>query len=283
MALYFDFPSGRDHYCVMGNPIAHSLSPRIHQAFADQTGEAIDYQAILVPTDGFETMVRAFCAAGGQGANITLPFKQAAWALCDRRTGRADRAVAVNTLSFSQTDGISGDNTDGIGLVRDLRDNLHCRLDGAGVLILGAGGAVRGVIDPLFDEHPARIIIANRTPEKAREIAAAFADRGVIEGHGYEDLAGQRFPVIINGTSLSLQGEVPSLPTDVVADGGVVYDMMYSDEATCFMRWAEARGAGRTADGLGMLVEQAAESFFIWRGIRPDTAPIMRMLRRGGD
>lgn len=271
--------AGIDHYCVMGNPIAHSKSPVIHQAFARQTGEAIDYQAVLVPKDGFPEAVQRFREQGGKGANVTLPFKEAAWQLATDKSPRAQRAGAVNTLSFAGGDPIHGDNTDGIGLVRDIRDNLYCDLKARNILILGAGGAVRGVIDPLFDEQPARIVIANRSVDKATAIAERFADRGDISAVGYDQLGNETFSIIINGTSLSLQNEVPPLPDAVLEAGGFVYDMMYQAEPTSFMRWGLERSAASAADGLGMLVEQAAESFYLWRGVRPSTAPVIELLR----
>lgn len=262
----------------MGNPIAHSLSPRIHQAFATQTGQLLDYQATLVPEHAFAETLAAFREAGGKGANITLPFKEAAWRTVTVRTARAERAGAVNTVWFEAA-AVHGDNTDGIGLVRDLRDNLGCDLSGKQVLILGAGGAVRGVIDPLFEAGAAGIVIANRTPAKAETIAAQFTGAGMIRAEAYDNLEGA-FPVIINGTSLSLQNALPPLGDNVLAEGGWVYDMMYQREPTCFMRWAAEHGAGRTADGLGMLVEQAAEAFMIWRGVRPETTSVINMLRQ---
>lgn len=263
----------------MGNPVAHSKSPAIHRAFARQTGQALEYQALLVPEDRFAETLLTFRSEGGKGANITLPFKEQAWQLATDKTRRAERAGAVNTVWFSGDDRIHGDNTDGAGLVRDIRDNLHCVLQGRDILVLGAGGAVRGIIDPLFDEQPARIVIANRTIAKAAAVAERFADRGDISAVGYAGLAGEQFPVIINGTSLSLQNELPPLPDDVLGAGGFVYDMMYQAEPTCFMHWGCGHGAGTAADGLGMLVEQAAESFFDWRGVRPETAPVIAMLR----
>ena len=261
----------------MGNPIAHSQSPRIHKAFASQTGQSIDYQAVLVPEDAFVETLDAFARQGGKGANITLPFKAAAWQSATMRTERADRAGAVNTIWFK--DAVTyGDNTDGIGLVRDLRDNLNCSLQGREILVLGAGGAVRGIIDPLFNAGVAGIVLANRSVDKAQSIADRFADRGTISAVSYAALDGS-FDVIINGTSLSLHNELPPLADHALQAGGFVYDMMYQREPTCFMRWASERGAARVADGLGMLVEQAAESFYIWRGVRPDTAPVIAELR----
>ncbi|MQM38285.1 Shikimate dehydrogenase (NADP(+)) [wastewater metagenome] len=267
-----------DRYAVMGNPIAHSRSPEIHRLFAEQTGEAVRYERILVPEDSFAGAVAEFEAAGGAGLNVTVPFKGDAWALADTLSERAERARAVNTLIISDA-GLYGDNTDGIGLVRDLRDNHGVTLAGARVLILGAGGAARGALPSLLEEAPASVHIANRTAERARELATAFADLGAVTGSGYEALAEMRFDVVINATSAGLAGELPPLPDTLLAPGACCYDMVYADEPTAFVRWARAHGAAVAADGLGMLVEQAAESFFLWRGHRPRTAPVIEALR----
>ncbi|WP_040409088.1 shikimate dehydrogenase [Arhodomonas aquaeolei] len=267
-----------DRYAVMGNPIAHSRSPEIHRRFAEQTGEAIRYERILVPEGGFAGAVAEFEAAGGAGLNVTVPFKGDAWALADTLSDRAERARAVNTLIISDA-GLYGDNTDGIGLVRDLRDNHGVTLAGARVLILGAGGAARGALPSLLEEAPASVHVANRTAERARELAAAFADLGTVTGSGYETLAEMRFDVVINATSAGLTGELPPLPDTLLAPGACCYDMVYADELTAFVRWARTHGAAVAADGLGMLVEQAAESFFLWRGHRPRTAPVIEALR----
>lgn len=272
--------SGIDHYCVIGNPISHSLSPQIHRAFAEQTAQQLDYQALLVPEDAFAETLCAIGSQGMRGANITLPFKHEAWAICDRRSARAERAGAVNTISFAEDGTLHGDNTDGIGLVRDLRANLKVTLRDQEILIAGAGGAVAGIIDPLFDEQPAAIVIANRTLAKAQSIAGRFADRGSISVLEYDDVAGRQFPLIINGTSLSLRNELPPLTAGVLAEFGFVYDMVYQSQPTCFMRWAAEQGAASSADGLGMLVEQAAEAFTLWRGVRPDSQAVIAMLRR---
>lgn len=268
-----------DRYAVMGNPIAHSKSPAIHARFAEQTGQILSYGAILVEPGDFPAAVQRFGAAGGMGLNVTVPFKQEAWALAERRSERAERAGAVNTLKFEIDGTLYGDNTDGVGLVRDLRQNHEVSLRRKRVLILGAGGAVRGVLAPLLAEEPARLVIANRTVAKAEELATAFADLGPIEGCGFEALAGQYFEVVINGTAASLQGELPPLPDELLAPGAVCYDMMYGAEPTPFMRWASAHGAEQSLDGLGMLVEQAAESFYLWRGVRPQTAEVVTALR----
>lgn len=265
----------------MGSPIAHSKSPAIHAAFAEQTGQQMAYQAVLVPAGGFREALAALYEQGCKGANVTLPFKHEAWLACSERTDRADRAGAVNTVWFDEQGHILGDNTDGVGFIRDLTHNLGCTLAGRDILVLGAGGAVRGIIDPLFDAGIESVVIANRTVDRAEAIAAAFSDRGSIRASTYADLAGQRFSVIINGTSLSLQNALPPLPEDILEPCGLAYDMMYSNKPTIFMQWAQARGAGRAADGLGMLVEQAAESFYIWRGVRPQTGPVIEKLRAG--
>ena len=270
-----------DHYAVMGNPIAHSKSPRIHTLFAEQTGEQLDYRAILVELDGFAEAVDAFREEGGKGLNITVPFKEQAWSLASVRSTRAELAGAVNTLSLDQNGELRGDNTDGAGLVRDLLNNHGAVLAGRRILLLGAGGAARGVIGPLLDEQPALLVIANRTAAKAVELARLFCTQGHIEGCGLDAVAGQPFDVIINATAASLSGEVPAISGDTVTPDCWCYDMMYGDKPTAFMEWARAQGATHAIDGLGMLVEQAAESFYIWRNVRPDTAPVIEALRTG--
>jgi shikimate dehydrogenase len=268
-----------DHYAVMGNPIAHSKSPRIHTLFAEQTGAALDYRAILVAIDGFAEAVTDFRMNGGKGLNVTVPFKEQAWALATSRSMRAELAGAVNTLSLEDGKTILGDNTDGAGLVRDLLQNHGARLASQRILLLGAGGAARGVIGPLLDEKPALLVIANRTAEKAVELARLFCELGHTEGCGLGDVAGQPFDIIINATAASLSGTVPAIAGDIVTPGTRCYDMMYGDQPTAFMEWARAQGATQVTDGLGMLVEQAAESFYIWRKVRPDTAPVISALR----
>jgi shikimate dehydrogenase len=261
-----------DRYAVFGNPIAHSKSPRIHALFAAQTGQDLRYDALLTPLDGFAAAVREFVAAGGRGANVTVPFKEEAFRLATELTPRARAAGAVNTLSFA-AGAIHGDNTDGAGLVRDLTANLGCSLAGKRILLLGAGGAARGVILPLLEEKPAALHIANRTAAKAEELAVAFG----ISGGGFDALAGQTFDLVINATSAGLSDATLPLPAGVFAPGCLAYEMLYGRE-TPFMAQARAARA-RVADGLGMLVEQAAEAFFIWRGVRPDTAPVLAALR----
>ncbi len=261
-----------DRYAVFGHPIAHSKSPQIHAAFSRQTGQDMTYEAILAPLDGFADSVAQFIAAGGRGANVTVPFKEEAFKLAGQLSPRAKRAGAVNTLMFD--DGIFGDNTDGAGLVADLTRNLHCPLAGKRILLIGAGGAARGVIEPLLDQSPAEFVIANRTVSRAQELADLFG-RG-IRACGF-DAADTPFDLVINATAASLAGELPPLSPRVFTADTLAYDMMYGRD-TPFLAFARAQGAA-TADGLGMLVEQAAEAFALWRGVRPDTAPVIASLR----
>ena len=261
-----------DRYAVFGNPIAHSKSPRIHALFAAQTGQDLHYEAILAPLDGFAATVAAFVRAGGKGANVTVPFKEEAFRLASELTPRAQAAGAVNTLRFGD-DRIAGDNTDGAGLVRDIVHNLKFPLAGQRILLIGAGGAARGVILPLREQQPAQLFIVNRTAGKAAELAAGFK----VEGGGFEALAERSFDVVINATSAGLSDAVLPLPTSAFAPGCLAYEMLYGRE-TAFM--AQARAAGCTvADGLGMLVEQAAEAFYAWRGVRPVSGPVLAALR----
>ena len=271
--------AGPDRYAVMGNPIGHSKSPMIHTLFAAQTGQYLEYEAILVEQGRFAEAADAFREAGGRGLNITVPFKQDAWVYADILSPRAERARAVNTLVFRDGGNVLGDNTDGLGLVQDLTVNHGISLNGKRILLLGAGGAARGVLTPLLAEEPATLVIANRTSAKAAELAVLFSDLGSIMGCGFDGLEGRRFDLIINATSAGLDNHVPPLPEDVLAADGCCYDMLYGDEPTPFVRWAEEHGAARALDGLGMLVEQAAESFYLWRGVRPDTAPVLETLR----
>jgi shikimate dehydrogenase len=270
-----------DRYAVIGNPIAHSKSPLIHAAFARQTGQDMVYDRVLGSRDDFAGDVRRFVAAGGRGLNVTVPFKEEAFALADERSERAQAAGAVNTLIVLGGGRLRGDNTDGVGLVRDLCCNHRFMLEGARVLLLGAGGATRGVLRPLLAERPALLVIGNRTAERAVALGASVADGAAVEGCGFPALAGRRFDLVINGTAAGLHGEVPPIPDDCLGAGAWVYDMMYGSEPTAFVRWGLAHGAAKALDGLGMLVEQAAESFFLWRGLHPDTGPVIEALRRG--
>ena len=272
-----------DRYAVIGNPVGHSKSPVIHAAFARQTGQALAYEALLAPLDGFAATVAAFRAAGGRGLNVTVPFKLEAFALATRRSPRAQAAGAVNTLAFdAEGEGVYGDNTDGAGLVRDIGHNLACALAGRRILLLGAGGAARGALLPLLGEAPAALTLANRSVDKAHALAAAFAAHAgsvALDACGFAQLAGRRFDVVINATAASLADQAPPLPPGLYADGALAYDMMYGRGDTPFLAAARGDGAARLADGLGMLVEQAAESFLLWRGVRPDTAPVLAALR----
>lgn len=266
-----------DRYCVFGNPIAHSKSPRIHTQFATLTGEPVVYEARLAERDGFAAAVQKFFAEGGRGCNVTVPFKEEAWRLAQVRTPRAEKAGAVNTLFLDAQGRLCGDNTDGVGLVRDLTMYAGMELRGKRVLLLGAGGAVRGVVSPLLAEQPAQIVIANRTPEKAEQLARRFQDEGPVTALTFDALTGP-FDLVVNGTSASLQGELPPLPAGLFAPGALAYDMMYGAAPTVFLRWAAQQDA-RTRDGLGMLVEQAAEAFRLWRGVQPPTQPVLAALR----
>jgi shikimate dehydrogenase len=265
-----------DRYVVIGNPVAHSLSPEIHARFAQATAERIAYERLLVAPGGFERAAREFFAAGGQGANVTLPFKVDAFVFARERTARAELAGAVNTLAI-RGGVVLGDNTDGAGLARDLTANLGLSLAGMRILLLGAGGAARGVIAPLLALGPAKLVVANRTAERARELALRFRDAGVVEGVGLEAM-GSGFDLVVNATSASTRRERLALPEGLFARGATAYDMAYGRAAGPFLEQARAGGA-RTSDGLGMLVEQAAESFFLWRGKRPETASVIAALR----
>lgn len=270
-----------DQYAVMGNPIVHSQSPFIHQQFAQQTGENLTYQALLVDTEAaaFPQAVQDFQQQGGKGLNITVPFKQAAWQLADCRQPRAEKAGAVNTLWFDEQGKRIGDNTDGVGLVRDLTENHQYALQDKTILILGAGGAVRGVLEPILAAQPARCVIANRTVAKAEQLTGLFPEISSLFACGFEELTNQQFDLIINGTSASLQGQLPALPANLLHADSWIYDMMYAATDTAFMQWGKQQGAAKTLDGLGMLVEQAAEAFYLWRTVRPNTTPIICQLR----
>ena len=267
-----------DRYCVFGNPVAHSRSPAIHARFAAQCRQDLSYEAILAPLDGFVATVGDFIAGGGKGANVTLPFKEEAFALCTRRSVRAERAGAVNTLAFTGS-GIFGDNTDGAGLVRDIEVNLEVPLAGRRLLLLGAGGAARGVIAPLLERRPAGLFIANRTADKAEALARQFSDLAAVDAGNLAKTAGRTFDVVINATSASLSGATLPLPAGIFAPASLAYDMMYGKGETPFLALAREQGAARLADGLGMLVEQAAEAFLIWRGVRPDSALVLAEFR----
>ena len=273
-----------DRYAVAGNPVAHSRSPHIHSLVAQQTGQAIDYGRLLCPLDGFVPEVKAFAASGAKGCNVTVPFKFDAFELAARRSPRAELAQAANTLRFDPDEqgGWLADNTDGVGLVRDITVNAGVALAGRRVLLLGAGGASAGVLGPLIEARPAEIVMANRTVEKAQAIVARHADwaarHGVtLSARGLAD-AGKGFDVFINGTAASLAGSGVPVGPEVLQPGALALDMMYGPAAQAFLDWARSHGAV-ARDGLGMLVEQAAESFALWRGVRPDTAPVLAEMR----
>ncbi len=273
-----------DQYAVFGNPINHSKSPHIHRQFAEQTGQDMQYAKHLINTDAFAQSAQEFFAQGGKGLNITVPFKSDAFRFAQKLTPRAQRAGAVNTLSL-QSDGIIlGDNTDGIGMVHDMH-NLGWELRNKRILILGAGGAVRGILEPLLAEQPQQVVIVNRTFAKAEELEKQFHDLGNIRACNYEQLTYdqlnyEQFDVVINGTSASLSGVLPPLPNNILSNGACCYDMMYCAEPTVFMCWAKNNNALHIADGLGMLIGQAAEAFYLWRHIRPEVTPVIMAIRR---
>jgi shikimate dehydrogenase len=268
-----------DLYAVFGNPIAQSKSPIIHAEFAKQTGQDLQYTKELIPLDGFTDAVKSFFAhPSGKGLNITVPFKVDAFNLVDELTPRAKIAGAINFIA-KQADGtLLGDNTDGIGMVKDML-NLGWVIKDKRVLILGAGGAVRGVIQPLLDQDPICLTIANRTLSKAEELVQHFQSKKV-SATAYTQLAGKEFDLIINGTSASLHGDLPPLPEKILSNTACCYDMMYGAEPTIFLKWAQKNNASQIADGLGMLVNQAAEAFYLWRGVKPDATAVVRMLRK---
>lgn len=273
--------SSPDRYAVTGYPVTHSKSPMIHALFAEQTGQSMVYERLELAPDDFQTGVQDFFAAGGKGLNVTVPHKESAWQLAQWRTPNAELAGAVNTLYLLDDGRLAGDNTDGTGLVRDIESNHACSLKGADILILGAGGAVRGVIPPLIKAGPASLTVVNRTLARAEALAQHFADLMPIRVLSYEQLAesGLSPDWIINGSASGLQGEMPALPDSLISPETGCYDMVYAPGGTVFQRWSRERGAALALDGSGMLVEQAAESFRIWRGIMPQTAPVIEALQ----
>ena len=275
-------PDQVDRYAVVGNPVAHSLSPRIHASFATQTGQDLSYEAIEIPIGAFEKGIRDLQQQGYLGVNVTVPFKREAWELCDRLSTRAENAGAVNTLSFTPDAKIAGDNTDGLGLTTDLINNLQVSIEQRKILVLGAGGAVRGVLGPILELSPRSLTIANRTIEKAKALARDFGKHGDIQVVAYDAFGSDTYDLIINGTAAGLSNEVPSIPDTVLGDGVVCYDMMYNaSNATAFVDWALSRSVEQAFDGLGMLVEQAAAAFSIWRGVNPETVAVIESLRSG--
>ena len=271
--------SGEDRYAVFGNPIKHSKSPAIHTLFAQQCSQHIQYRAVRVELDGFAQAAAGFFEGGGAGLNITVPFKREAFEFADSLSERAARAGAVNTLSRLPDGTIEGENTDGIGLVRDMVANLGWAVRDLRVLLLGAGGAARGVLEPVLREGPKQLLVVNRTAERASQLALEFAELGPIAGGAIDLVGGRQFDLIINATSAGLSGEVPQLPGSLLTERSCCYDMVYGPEPTPFMRWSAHHAAWAVADGLGMLVEQAGESFYIWRNERPQTLPVINQLR----
>ncbi len=265
---------------VFGNPIKQSKSPAIHRAFAGQLGEDVQYRAQRIELDDFEAAVQRFFAGGGRGLNVTLPFKERAFALADESSERASCARAANTLIALPDGRLRADNTDGVGMIRDMVANHGWQIGGLRTLILGAGGAVRGVLQPLLRERPSDVFIANRTAARAAQLVEEFSGLGVpVAGGGVDDIPAQSWDLIINGSAAGLDGEMPELPGVVLSDRCSCYDMVYGAEPTAFMRWAAANTAWAVADGLGMLVEQAAESYWLWQGRRPETRPVIQQIR----
>ena len=270
--------TGPDRYALVGHPVEHSRSPLIHQLFARQTGDKLTYELIDAEPEQFETAVRGFAAAGGCGLNVTVPHKEAAYALCSAHGVEATAAGAVNTISFKNGT-LRGDNTDGIGFVRDLTENHHHTIASQRLLVLGAGGAARGIIGPILDQNPSELVVANRNVARARALAEDFGSPPALTVCSFDELAdGGAFDIVINATSAGLKGEQPPFPTSLVRRATFCYDLAYSLKPTPFVRWASEHGAGEAVQGWGMLVEQAAESYAIWRGKRPDTRQILRKL-----
>jgi shikimate dehydrogenase len=267
-----------DKYAVIGYPVAHSWSPFIHGLFAKQTGHAITYSRLEVAPEALNDRVAEFFANDGKGLNVTLPHKQAACLIARERTTRAEMAGAVNTLAL-RDNGVLGDNTDGAGLIADLTRNLAFDLEGTRVLVLGAGGAARGVLGPLLEADPEYLEIANRNAERAVELAHEFSTLGTVHGCGFDAIADSTFDLVLNATSASLQDTIPPIPPQVIGPTTLCYDMAYGKGDTAFTRWAKSAGAGRAETGWGMLVEQAAESFLLWRGVKPQTAPVIAAVK----
>lgn len=268
-----------DRYAIVGHPVGHSWSPFIHGMFAKQTGQAVSYRLLDLPPERFRVGAMEFFTTGGKGLNITVPHKQAAAELVNQLSPLAERAHAVNTISMRGNE-LVGDNTDGVGLMRDLTENLHFPVAGRTVLILGAGGATRGILQPLLAAQPASVLIANRTTARAEALVRIFRDLGAVRAVGLDFVPDTPFDLIVNATSASLSGAAPALPRETVSATTLCYDMSYGKGDTPFTAWATAAGAGRAVKGWGMLVEQAAESFLIWRGVRPETQPVLLALAR---
>ena len=267
------------NYAVLGNPVKHSKSPQIHLLFAEEMGITLEYNAIEVPNDELSTYVNLFSSQGGKGLNITVPFKENAYKLCTEITSRALESGSVNTIKFDTETNIIGDTTDGEGFINDLRKNYGINLQNKSILILGAGGTVKSIIERLVSEEIKNVVIVNRTLSRAEELEKKFKNKIDIKSFSYETLPNDIFDLIVNGTSLSLSSEVPPVSRNIINKNTFCYDLMYSSDKTVFIKWAIENGALRAADGLGMLVEQAAESFFIWHGVKPNTAKVIEALK----
>lgn len=267
-----------DRYAVVGYPVKHSRSPFIHAMFAKQTNQNISYQMMEVMPQNLDAEVKKFFEEGGKGLNITVPHKQAVKQSTQFQTPRSEFAGAVNTIVLMQDGSLLGDNTDGVGLLNDLTNNLNVRLLDKRILLLGAGGAARGVIAPLLQQAPTELVIANRNVERADKLVEEFMTLGTVSSVAFTDIEPKPFDFVINATSASLQGEMPELPAGIIGEDTLCYDMAYSKDDSVFTRWAKQHGASRAVLGWGMLVEQAAESFFLWRGVRPDTKPVLDAL-----
>ena len=277
-----------EHYALFGNPVSHSLSPIIHKWFAEQTEQDMDYRPTLIPRDGFKDAVKAFQAKGGKAINLVLPFKHEAYTLVNQCDEAAKKSKAVNTIIFRGPNEIFGANTDGVGLLRDLKNNHGFSLKDKNILLLGAGGTANGILSDLIKAGPAQITLSNRTHSKAISSlhlldndpsTTANKDGTHLEALAFSDLNNQHYDLILNSTSASLDGKVPEISEALIHKNIFIYDMAYSKEPTSFIRWAESHGAVNTTDGLGMLIEQGAELFYLWRGVRPDTKPVMTQLR----
>ncbi len=272
--------SGPGRYVLFGHPVSHSWSPFIHGLFARQFDHVVDYKVQDVAPGGFRHAVIDFFVQGGGGANVTLPHKPAAAEIVNDLSARAERARAVNTIVRRSPTELYGENTDGAGLVTDLTRNLGVTVHGARLLILGAGGATRGVLAPLLEQEPREVRIANRTPERAHALREDFFDLGEISASGFDAVEDRPWDIVVNATAASLAGEVPELPPRAIGRDTVCYDLAYGRGDTAFMRWAAGRGSNRTYKGWGMLVEQAAEAYLLWHGVRPETKPVMGALER---
>jgi shikimate dehydrogenase len=267
-----------DRCAVIGHPIAHSKSPVIHKLFAEQTGQKIEYEALDVAPEDLDKCIRQFLAAGGHGLNVTVPHKQSVLPLLDELTDRAKLAGAVNTMTQNEDGTLSGDNTDGAGLIADLQTNLGYEIKGSNILVLGAGGATRGILPPLLDQRPDSLLIANRTVERAQQLVEDFATHGKLHACGFDELENRDFDLILNATSAGLEGNLPPFPPSIIGPESVCYDLSYSMRETPFVSWAKGLGCRHVHEGWGMLVEQAAESFTLWRGVRPNTQAVLSRL-----